>query len=317
MRLAMFGNVGVDAFFVLTGLWATVELVTSLEQAAASHADLWCVIRNYLARRAIRLLPAYASAVALVALAIDHSPHQKPHLRRNHDVVFEYCPGSLPLNFLFLNNAVGFGGCGVHFWSLSVQMHFFLVFPFMLMMIRPAESGFRQRVAILAGTAFVVGMIIRLIAGASADVRLPLPPYAHAEDTTAAMDVAVRYYHTLYFATPARICNFAAGVLLALVMLNAQVTLQLRRWRLIVALACCSVLWVTWRLVFSVKLYGRVYEQRQWKHPVVFAALAYHGSPLYSASVVALLLLVSLRVLFILPRILRSMPFRFLAKVHQ
>jgi hypothetical protein len=36
-----------------------------------------------------------------------------PALRANHDTVFEYCPGSLPLNFVLMNNVVGFGGCGV------------------------------------------------------------------------------------------------------------------------------------------------------------------------------------------------------------
>jgi hypothetical protein len=45
-------------------------------------------------------------------------PHSlpSPSSRHNHDQVFGYCHLSWPLNFVFLNNAVGFGGCGTVRW---------------------------------------------------------------------------------------------------------------------------------------------------------------------------------------------------------
>ena len=61
----------------------------------------------------LRVLPAYATALALIAFGIDHSKNAPPELRNNHDTVFEYCPKSLILNFVLLNNILGFGGCGV------------------------------------------------------------------------------------------------------------------------------------------------------------------------------------------------------------
>jgi hypothetical protein len=53
---------------------------------------------------------------------------------------------------------------------------------------------------------------------------MPLPPYAHPDLGPAGADVAVRYYHTLYFTTPSRIGNLATGVILGLFMLNSKVS---------------------------------------------------------------------------------------------
>jgi len=115
LRMAMHGNAGVDVFLVLTGLWATIHLVPALEVASLSksHDGAWLVIKQYFKKRVLRVMPPYLTSLMLVAFAIDHSAGADPALRRNHDTVFEYCPGSLPLNFVLLNNLVGFGGCGV------------------------------------------------------------------------------------------------------------------------------------------------------------------------------------------------------------
>ncbi len=60
-----------------------------------------------------RVLPAYATALALVAFTANHNKDAPAALQRNHDTVFEYCLESLPLNFVLMNNLIGFGGCGV------------------------------------------------------------------------------------------------------------------------------------------------------------------------------------------------------------
>ena len=59
------------------------------------------------------MLPAYITAIALVVFTVDHSKEAPAILSRNHDTVFEYCLESLPLNFVLMNNLIGFGGCGV------------------------------------------------------------------------------------------------------------------------------------------------------------------------------------------------------------
>ena len=109
----MQGNAGVDIFLVLTGLWATLQLVPALQLAAMCGSTSWSAVKQYYRKRVLRVLPPYATALALMALAIDHTRNADPALQRNHDTVFEYCPTSLPLNFVLANNVVGFGGCGV------------------------------------------------------------------------------------------------------------------------------------------------------------------------------------------------------------
>jgi hypothetical protein len=58
------------------------------------------------------VLPAYGTALALVAFGVNHNKDAPSALQRNHDTVFEYCIESLPLNFVLMNNLIGFGGCG-------------------------------------------------------------------------------------------------------------------------------------------------------------------------------------------------------------
>ena len=69
------------------------------------------------------MLPSYATTIALIALTINHTKTAPPALTPVHNTVFEYCSVSLPLNFLFLNNMVGFGGCGVvrSFFSVALE----------------------------------------------------------------------------------------------------------------------------------------------------------------------------------------------------
>lgn len=61
----------------------------------------------------MRIVPAYFSTLLLLASAVDHSDGLPAALKRNHDTLFAYCPTTLPLNFVFLNNLAGLAGCGI------------------------------------------------------------------------------------------------------------------------------------------------------------------------------------------------------------
>ena len=46
-------------------------------------------------------------------------------------------------NFIFLNNQLPMGGCFNISWSLAVQVHFYVLFPLGVLLLRPKTSGFR------------------------------------------------------------------------------------------------------------------------------------------------------------------------------
>jgi len=150
-------------------------------------------------------------------------------------------------------------------------------------------------------------------------VKLPLTPYAHPDLSPAGADLAMRYYHSMYFPTPARAANLATGVLLALVMLDAKATAALKRHRWAVLLACAAALGVFGRLVLASKLYGTPKEEVNWPNAAMFAALAYHGSPLYCAAAAAVVLGLALHVgpgFTAAAKVLASGPMHLLSKVR-
>ena len=70
--------------------------------------------------------------------------------------------------------------------------------------------------------------------------------------------------------------------------------------------------------MFSSKPYGPRKEQSLWKYPKAFAALAYHGSPVYCAATAAMVLAVLIHADPIsagFASFLRSAPMKHLAKV--
>lgn len=102
-----------DVFLVLTGLWATVHLIPALNQASKidlPSEGIWNIVRRYYRKRIFAVLPPYVTTLLLVLMTSYHA--QTPDQQRNKMTVMAYCPKSLPLNLLFLNNFAGFAGCG-------------------------------------------------------------------------------------------------------------------------------------------------------------------------------------------------------------
>jgi peptidoglycan/LPS O-acetylase OafA/YrhL len=119
------GVLGVPLFFTLSGFLITRILVRHAGQTPARE------LSTFYARRALRIFPLYY-AVLLVLLASGQL--ERPWACLAH--VYNYC--------VYANRA--FVGRSGHFWSLSVEEQFYLIFP-LLLLATPA----RHRARMLGG----------------------------------------------------------------------------------------------------------------------------------------------------------------------
>ena len=120
--LVQFGWAGVDLFFVLSGFLISGLLFSEYRQNNSIRFGRFAI------RRALKIYPAFYALVLLTLLIrlIYHSPVPilAPFL---HDVFFlqSYFPGT-------------YG----HFWSLSVEEHFYILLPLLMyLMIRRSSRG--------------------------------------------------------------------------------------------------------------------------------------------------------------------------------
>lgn len=114
------GWLGVDLFFVLSGFLITGIL---LDTKDSPH-----YFRNFYGRRALRILPLYLLFIAVLAC---FSPG---------------CGAYFLLSSVFLANMAGLLGVGVPhaagiFWSLSVEEHFYLIWPWLVRMLSRRALG--------------------------------------------------------------------------------------------------------------------------------------------------------------------------------
>jgi peptidoglycan/LPS O-acetylase OafA/YrhL len=129
------GGYGVDLFFVLSGF-----LITGILLDTRSEAHYF---RNFYGRRALRIFPLYYTVLVVILLCYRHS-------------------GSyVLLSFFQLSNIAPILGITMvngAMWSLSVEEHFYLCWPFI---VRKLNVG---NVALVAGIVWVAEPVIRGIA---------------------------------------------------------------------------------------------------------------------------------------------------------
>jgi peptidoglycan/LPS O-acetylase OafA/YrhL len=166
---------GVTLFFVLSGF-----LITGILWKSIGKPHWW---RNFFLRRCLRIFPLYYFVMLLLLIACIAT-----HTLR------EFAP-SLGVYFLYLQNFLGSDKTGTilsfhlgHFWSLAVEEHFYLVWPFLL----AAMSSIR-RAQYLCLLVFLFSLASRVWIFHSA-------------------------YAALHYATPARVGELAIGAWLALVV---------------------------------------------------------------------------------------------------
>ncbi len=182
------GYVGVDVFFVVSGFLITGHLVRDTEaHGGVRPLEFW-------ARRARRLMPAslLVLAVTLVGTLVI--------VPRSlwHQFLGEIAGSALYVQnwLLIATPKTGSDSPVQHFWSLSVEEQFYLVWPFVMIIAaaivaRRSDSTVRRAIVIAIAIVTVASFVFSLVV------------------TTTVPDLA-------YFGTPSRGWAFGVGVLLAL-----------------------------------------------------------------------------------------------------
>jgi len=154
VAVTKYGLLGVDLFFVLSGF-----LITGLLYEAQGKPYYF---RNFYMRRLLRIFPLYYGVLALLFWVVPLlPPFQGPTL----DFLLQrqawawlygvniYLAGHEEWSFSYLN----------HFWSLSVEEHFYLFWPFVVLMLarRPrALIGISLAISVGAMLARVVAILL-------------------------------------------------------------------------------------------------------------------------------------------------------------
>ena len=182
------GFIGVDVFFVISGYLISSHIFKELGSGEFSFAKFW-------ARRARRILPsaavvlvATALAVATITLVLDRAKAFK-HILASLLFAENWMLASDSVNYLAKDDAPL---PTQHYWSLSVEEQFYLVWPLVIFIIwRLAKSK-----AHLA-----VKLAVSLVLAAS---------YVYSITET------IRDASPAYFSTFTRVWEFCAGALVAL-----------------------------------------------------------------------------------------------------
>ena len=189
-RVAVAGWVGVDLFFVLSGFLITGILYDS---KGSRH-----YFRNFYVRRSLRIFPLYYLALFVFCVALPRLAPASPDLAALAQQSGWYWTYLVNLKVAL----VGWSSAGhiEHFWSLSIEEQFYLVWPIVLFCLR------RRLLIGLCLASLAVSLIVRL-------------SLVQAGEAVAA-----------YVLTPARLDTLAIGALLALVARGPDGLARLRRW---------------------------------------------------------------------------------------
>jgi peptidoglycan/LPS O-acetylase OafA/YrhL len=125
VKMANYGIWGVDLFFVLSGFLITGIL---LDAKASPH-----FLRNFYVRRVLRIFPLYYGVLAFLFVVLPALPIPYPaglaESARHQGWLWPYGTNL----YLALHRAWALPYVS-HFWSLAVEEHFYLVWPFVVLL---------------------------------------------------------------------------------------------------------------------------------------------------------------------------------------
>ncbi|RAZ85605.1 acyltransferase [Mesorhizobium hawassense] len=148
------GFVGVDIFFVISGYLVTRHILLEIDRTGS-----FSLLRFY-ARRARRLLPA-ACFVILATLFLGYVILSPPEQQLYSDASF--FASTYMINLWLISRAMdyfapdAFNNPFIHFWSLSIEEQFYLVWPALLLLfarLSPGRYGLFLTMALIGAISF-------------------------------------------------------------------------------------------------------------------------------------------------------------------
>lgn len=118
------GYIGVDFFFVISGFLISYQLIDLNKSVAAGRVGVGKGITNFIIRRGLRIFPLYYFVLLLATLFNDGTIRDA--------LIYNITYTS---NFYFIK-AGHWDSIFSHFWSLSVEEHFYLCWPILLLFIK-------------------------------------------------------------------------------------------------------------------------------------------------------------------------------------
>jgi len=185
--LTRHGWMGVDLFFVLSGFLIGAQWFASCKPGEAAP------FASFYARRSFRILPAYAVIVAIYFLF----PGWRERAEMQPLWQFATFSANLFADFFMAPRAF------TQVWSLCVEEHFYLVFPFIAWALLHKPS-MKKTVAFCA-MVLAFGIGIRVFIWSVELRHLEGPP------------MYTRYYEHIYYPTWSRLDGLLMGVVLAMV----------------------------------------------------------------------------------------------------
>ncbi len=125
-----FGERGVDLFFVLSGFLITGVLLDALSSSGPQRP--LAILKNFLIRRSLRIFPLYYLSLAIL-LILSATPAFRGVFSEAADRQF-YLWTYLTNVQMTIENSWCFGYLD-HFWSLAVEEHFYLLWPFLVLLL--------------------------------------------------------------------------------------------------------------------------------------------------------------------------------------
>ena len=159
-KVADIGWTGVDRFLVLSGFLITDILLKAKDKQRP--------LRDFFVRRLLRIVPAYYAALLIVFLVLPLFGiiPWKPFLAQLPYIA--YVP-----NFFWATRMVWTEVQMAHFWSLGLEMQFYLVWPFLVYRLQPRSLLMWSAAALVIAT---VSRCIAIAAGLDADTTFVWTP---------------------------------------------------------------------------------------------------------------------------------------------